>query len=76
MNLETKFDVYDKVFFLHNNKMCTSVVKGIKIDITSCPIEIATEVTYLCSDNNDAQVFIKVPEETAYSSKEELLQSL
>ena len=78
MEIKTKFEVYDKVFFIHNKKVCDSVVKGIKVEVSSSPIEISTSVTYLCNKEPDHKmlVCIKVEEEDAFKSKEELLKSL
>lgn len=76
MVIETKYEVYDKIHFLSNNKACFSIVRGIKTHTTSCPQEIDTEITYLCNDDDDAKVFIKVLESDAFKSKEELLKSL
>lgn len=77
MKIETKFNIYDDIFFLNNNKKVSSMkIRGVKIHVTSNEIEIVEEVTYLCNNDADARVHIKVLEQDAYSSKKELLKSL
>lgn len=77
MKLETKFNPYDEIFFLHNKKVITSKIRSIKVEIISNPpTTIDTEVTYLCSQDADAKVFIKVDQKDAYETKEKLLKSL
>lgn len=76
MTIETKFNVYDEIHFIGNKKSTKSIVREIKIEIKSCPIEISTEVVYLCNNEPDAKVHIRVNEEDAYPSKKELLESI
>lgn len=76
MTIETKFNINDKIFFLSNNKSCTSTVRGMKIHVSYCPEEIDTDVVYLCNDEANSSVFLKVDEKDAFPSKEELLKSL
>lgn len=76
MTIETKFEVYDEIFFISNKKVCKSQVRGIKIEVTSCPQEISTSIIYLCNDDADARVHLKVDENDAFKTKQNLLESL
>lgn len=76
MEITTKHEVYDKIFFLNDKKVCNSVIRGIKIEVTSCPTEIETNVVYLCNEESDARVHIRVEEQHAYKTKELLLKAL
>lgn len=74
MEIKTKLDFGDKIFFLHNNKCIESVVRGVKTE--SYPEE--TAITYLCSKEEPTppKLYIKVEEKDAYKTKEALLKSL
>lgn len=72
MKFETKFNQEDEIFFIENKKCCSSIVRGIKIEI----LPGHTAVTYLCNKDGDAQVRIKVDESDAFKTKEALLKSL
>lgn len=76
MTIETKYNVYDEIWFLANNKSCKSKIRGIKIEVSSNEIEITETVTYLCNEEADARVHIKVEQSNAFPTKEALLQSL
>jgi len=76
MTIETKFDISDKIFFISNKKSHSSIIRGIKVDVAFCPIETNIKITYLCNEDSDARVHIKIEEEDAYKTKEELLQSI
>lgn len=74
MKIELQFNEGDKIFFIHDKKCLDSTVRGVKIEI----LNGKKEVTYLCRKDNDVDklVHLKVKEEDAFKSKEELLNSL
>jgi len=79
MTIELKFKEGDTVWFIHNLKAIETVVRGVKIERRQMKdsAEIVQEIIYLCSrDNKDLIVLIKVNENSAYPTKEALLQSL
>lgn len=77
MKIETKFKENDRVFFLYNTKVVDSIVNGFKIErLPNGLCGHKTTITYLCNKEPDAKVNIKVDEENAFPSKEELLKSL
>lgn len=76
MTIETKYNMYDDIFFLSNKKACQSKIRGMKITVNSSPIEIINDIVYLCNTDSDSNVFIKVSEQDAFKTKEELLKSL
>lgn len=77
MKIETKLNLGDDIFFIHNKKVIQSLVKGIKIEVQSNGIESNPDVTYLCGVSEDHKlVAIKCAESDAYKSKKELINSL
>lgn len=75
MTIETKFNEKDQIFFLHNGKVVTSIVRGLTVEKQAK--YTGPVITYLCNENEaEKQVFIKVLETSAFKSKEELLKSL
>lgn len=77
MKIETKFDEGDTIFFLHNKKVLKSVVQGFKVErLPKNGKDHKTEITYLCNSESDQLVNLKVSEQDAYASKEQLLKSL
>lgn len=76
MTIETKFNRGDKIFFLSpgNPKVISSTVQGFKIELHS--ISKNPTITYLCNGERESNVNVKVEEERAFKTKEELLKSL
>jgi len=72
MTITTQFNENDTIFFIHNKKCLSSVVRGVKIEI----LKGHTSVTYLCNNEGDASVNIKVDQSDAFETKEALLKSL
>lgn len=85
MTIKTKYDVGATIFFLHDNKVIETIIRCIKIDNKQINAEgfVKQEITYLCkadepdwAGNITDRVHLKVLEEHAFPSKEELLKSL
>lgn len=77
MTIETKFKEDDTIYFLRESKVLKNIVRGIKIERTKKGTKYVNEIIYLCGeDENERQVYLKVPEEIAFKSKEELIKSL
>lgn len=72
MKVETKLNVLDKIFFIHEKKVIESIVQHIRIEID----EDGSYILYLCNSEKDKNVNIKVEEQYAFKSKAELLKSL
>ena len=73
MKIETKLNENDAVFFISNKKVVDSIVRGVTIE----RLHKKTTITYLCNkDKGEQRIHIKVEEEDAFRSKEELLKSL
>lgn len=71
MTIETKFNIGDQIFFIGNKKSTSSIVQGIKIEIGA-----ETTITYLCNNDSDARVGIKVLEQDAYATREKLVAEI
>lgn len=69
MTVETKFNIGDEVWYLHNNKVCNRKVSAINIRITECMVSI---IYYISAPKES----ITLEEKSIFSSKEELLKSL
>lgn len=77
MTIETRFNEGDKIFFISNKKAIESVVREIKIHRLQNEKDVYhNQVLYLCNKDGNALVNIKVEEDDAFASKEDLLKSL
>lgn len=77
MTIETKFKEGDTIFFLKESKVLQNIVRGIKIERRKKEKGYVNEIVYLCnSDEAETLVHIKVPEEIAFKSKQDLISSL
>lgn len=82
MNIETKFNIGEEIFFLHERAMVKSVVRQIKIDVIEGNVNVVSPVhgigiTYLCNkDLTEKSIYLKVEERHAFKSKEDLIASL
>lgn len=77
MKINTKFDLRDRIYFISplsigKVKVLSNIVRGIKIEVK----EGETNIIYLCTEEEDARVYLKVEADNAFSTKEELLASL
>lgn len=70
MNIETQYNINSKVYFLHNNKVWEGIVKKITITVENNSLVITYKVQY-----NDWK-YKSLKESQAYSTKQELLDSL
>lgn len=73
MKIETSLNVNDDIFFLNERKVISSKVRGIKIEVDNKKI---AKVVYLCNQEKDQHVNLKVEQDCAFKSKEDLIQSL
>lgn len=77
MNIKTRFNINDSVYFIGDNKKsCSLKVHGIKIEIVGSKTDLVARIIYLCGGDDAERVFLKVSEGNAYASKKELLESL
>lgn len=77
MTIETKFNIGDTIHFLHNNKALHNIIRGFRIEFKSdANTQKQPQIIYLCGEENEKQVFIKVNEDEGFPSKEKLLKSL
>lgn len=72
MKITTKLEIGDSVFFLHESKVISSILREMKVFITADKVEILC----ICNSEPDARVGIKVNESLCFKSKKELLESL
>lgn len=70
MTIETKYNINSTVYFLHNNKVWEGTVKKITINAENNSLTIVYKVQY-----NDLK-YKSLKESQAYSTKQELLNSL
>lgn len=70
MNIETRYNINNTVYFLHNNKVWEGTVKKITITVENNSTVISYKVQY--SDWK----YKSLKESQAYSTKQELLNSL
>lgn len=73
MKIETKFNIGDTIFFLHENRVLESIIRSIKIDVKE-PDDF--NIIYVCNKDEDSVVGIKVNEGIVFGSKKQLLSSL
>lgn len=74
MEIKTKYEYDQEIHFISNDHACKSIIRGIKIECWS-HIE-GWQITYLCHDEPESRVHIKVDEKKAFPTKQELLNSL
>lgn len=73
MNLKTKFNVGDSVWFIYNNKVENKEIYSIDINVNSKNTVINYDIS-LFPEKPHATT--KKPENTVYKTKQELLDSL
>jgi hypothetical protein len=76
MEIKTKYNIGDKVFYMHDNKVCDGIIASIEAiviaDMNTRPLEHYTTIYYnLCGMIN-----IKKCETYCFNSKEELIKTL
>lgn len=75
MTVTTKFNDGDKIFFLRDQKVLVTTVRGFIIE--KRPKSTEPTITYLCHEGEDEkQVHLKILETSAFPSKEALIKSL
>lgn len=70
MNIETRYNINNTVYFIHNNKVWEGTIKKITITVEHNSLSITYKVQY--SDWK----YKSVKESQAYNTKQELLDSL
>ena len=77
MTLTTRFNINDKVFYMENNKVASSTVRHISINVRETTFnygsKIDTTIKYHIDGSNLSKCMM---ESTVFGSKEELLASL
>lgn len=75
MTITTRFSEGDRIFFLQQNKILITTVRGV---VSEKFPNKEVVVTYLCHESATASggALIKVLETNAFSSKEDLVKSL
>lgn len=77
MKIETKFKEGDKIFFISDaKKVVSTTVQGFIIERLPKKDEMRTSIIYLCNSEAGSNVNLRVNEEMAFVSKDELIQSL
>ena len=75
MEIKTKYNLFDEVYIMYDNKIVLTVVKGIRINIEHKPYlpNISIIITYVFSN----RIFtVEYPEDKVFKTKEELINSL
>lgn len=75
MQLKTKFNLGDQVWFLVLNKAICSIVQQIKV----CVSNEGTEIVYGCHPDKEQtkpHIYARTEEERTFASKQDLLNSL
>ena len=73
MTIRTKFHVYDRVYFMHDNKVHSAQIDYVYTRSYWGGDDYKTEVSYEINGYSKAG---RVPEKQLFASKEELLASL
>lgn len=75
MEIKTKYNLFDEVYIMYNNKIQQMVIKGIKIIIEYKPYleDKHTEIVYKLEDRNFATEY---SEDNLFKTKKELIESL
>lgn len=73
MKIETKLDVENECYFLHNNKVKTGFIKDIQISVLTEKMYIKYSVLFKDCDKAETKIFL---EEDVFKTKQELLNSL
>lgn len=72
MEIKTKFNEGDEIFFISpNKKAVSSILRGYKIEI----LNGERTIICLCAEDVGAGIHLKVDEKDAYPSKQELLKT-
>ena len=74
MSNNLKFKIGDTIFFLHNKKVLSTIIREIVVHYSVK----GKDVKYLCASetNKSSIVMLKIDEQDAFSTKQELLDSL
>ena len=74
MDIKTKADIGDTAYFLANNKVITTVIKDIAIEVTEQTTEFGTMLNLTVYYNTNTSN--KVHEKDIFLTKQDLLDSL
>jgi len=76
VNIETKFDIGDKVFILHDNTIASVVIESVHIHRTQENKKTVTRISYQMKWSNKVGSIYAQLEEKVFATKEELVKSL
>lgn len=76
MQIETKANLGDEIFYMSNNKVKSDIVKYIGIDIFQTKAPLTQEDIAQIKIEYQTESTDKVPESLAFLTKEDLLNSL
>jgi hypothetical protein len=75
MEINTKFNIGDKVFYIHNNKLCKGVVRDIHVLVF--PVGLKRNISISYSIRNSFNIEIAdFFEKDLFETKEELINNL
>lgn len=69
MEVKTKFNIGDTIYFMYDNKVCNSFVRSVSVWIG----KESTDIKYYMDRDKDR---IPITEDESYATKEELIASL
>ncbi len=75
MNIKTKFNINQEVFFMKDDSICFRAITKIEIVIFAGHTSIITSINYCFYDKIEDK-YVKKDESLVFKSKEELLKSL
>lgn len=73
MDIKTRLNLGEDIFFLNEAKVIQSIVRGMLIFVEQ---DGSVLVKYLCNKDPDQRVNIKVSEDIAFKTKTALIKSL
>lgn len=75
MEIKTKYNIFDEVYIIYNNKIKQVIIKGIKIHIEKKPYLDKTSIktTYILYNYNFSTEY---SEDNIFKTKKELIKSL
>ena len=77
VNIETKFDVKDKVFLLHDNKIVDAIIERVHISRhLENTKKLCTIISYEMKWSNKTGHLFGYKEDSVFATKEELVKSL
>lgn len=73
MTIQTKLNIGDEIYYLSNNSVQTSIVRGIKLEVME---DGTLNMHYLCNRKEKSTVHERIDRRDAFQSKIQLLDSL